>query len=205
LDELQGIVGSVSRETFERLEIFEESFRRTASGLNLVARSTLDAFWRRHVLDSAQIIPLSKNAQRFADIGSGGGFPGAVLAILLWERGARVDLIESSQKKARFLENALREAGIEPRVHPARVEAIADKIDMPDIVTARAVAALPALLRLAEPWLSKGAVALFHKGRDYAREVRESRDEWEFDLLENQSAIESDSRILRISNLRRVR
>src|SRR5690606_12459563 len=135
-------------------------------------------------------------ALRWLDLGSGGGFPGAVMAILLRDRaGSTIDLVESNNKKAAFLQAVLAEAGAPARVHVSRIEDAPQVVDNPEIVTARALAPLPKLLSLSERWLASGAVALFHKGRDYASEVAESRNVFDFDLVEHRSRIDSESRI----------
>ena len=201
--ELEAIAGPVSRETFERLIRFESQFLKWAPRINLAAASTLPQLWSRHILDSAQLMRLAPDALRWLDIGSGGGFPGAVIAILLRDRpGASVDLVESNSKKAAFLKTVLGELQAPARVHVARIEAFRDDSRF-DVVTARALAALPALLGLAERWLVAGATGLFHKGRDYRREVEESGDGWRFDLVEHASAVDREGVILEISGLRR--
>ncbi len=204
-NELIRVAGPVSRETFERLEAFEAVFRRWASRINLVAPSTLNDVWERHILDSAQLFPLAENARRWADIGSGGGFPGAVLAILLEERpNSSIVLIESNGKKSAFLRNALAELAPRARIVPQRAEVVIANDEAPAIITARAVASLADLLSLTEPWLMAGARALFHKGRDYRAEVKLAGDTWNLDLVEHESAIDTQSVILDIRQIRRA-
>lgn len=209
LEELQRIAGTVSRETLERLTVFEAEFRKWSSRINLAAPSTLPELWRRHILDSAQLFALKPEAKIWLDLGSGGGFPGAVLAILLGERpGGRIDLVESNNKKAAFLRTVLGGLGAPAAVHVGRIEDAFARTSSPQIVTARALAPLPRLLDLAAPWLSTapgaGATALFHKGREYVRELAESTDAWRFDLVEHTSKIDPTGRILEISGLSRV-
>lgn len=202
--ELQEIAGAVSRETFDCLVEFESEFRKWSARINLAAPSTLDSLWRRHILDSAQIAKLEPDALKWLDLGSGGGFPGAVLAILMKDRaGAHIDLVESNNKKAAFLRSTLGSFRAPARVHVARIEDAAVLVNQPEIVTARALAPLSKLLGLAEPWLTRGAKAQFHKGRDYAAEVAESVNQWRFDLIEHESRIDRTSRILEISGLTR--
>lgn len=202
LDEIRDVAGMVSRETLTRLEAFETEFRRWSVRINLAAPSTLDVLWQRHILDSAQLAGLKPAALTWLDLGSGGGFPGAVLAILMRERpGARVELVESNNKKAAFLKTVLAGLGAPATVHVCRIEDSVSRVDRPQIVTARALAPLPKLLGLASPWLETGSTGLFHKGRDYRAEVAESRDGWRFDLIEHRSRIDPDSRVLEISGL----
>lgn len=202
---LKTIVPGVSRETTERLIAFEELFRKWSSAINLASPSTLADLWSRHILDSSQIFPLAPDAKHWLDLGSGGGFPGIVTACFLKDvPGASIDLIESAGKKAAFLRTAAGHLSVPARINSARIEAMWDKIDVPDVVTARALASLNDLFNLAEPWLTNGSKALFQKGRDYQREIDESRVGWRFDLVQHDSAIDKASVILEISNLRRV-
>lgn len=202
---LQDAAGPVSRETYERLTAFESVFLRWAKRINLAASSTLNALWERHILDSAQLLRLAPQAKFWLDLGSGGGFPGAVLAILLAaDPNAQVHLVESNRKKATFLVAALNEVGARPRVHARRIEDCYELIGTPEIVTARALAPLPLLLELTEPWLARGARCLFHKGRDYQRELEESGNAWRFDLVEHEDKIDAAGIILEIRNLQRL-
>ena len=203
-DEFRFVSGSVSRETFDGLVAFEVVFRRWAARINLVAPSTLPDLWARHILDSAQLARIKPASLRWVDIGSGGGFPGAVIALLLKERqGGSIDLVESNRKKAAFLQTSMAQFEAPARVHARRIEDMYATVRKPEIVTARALASLSALLGLAEPWLSEGATGLFHKGREYPSEIRESADVWKYDLVEHTSLIDPDSVILEVSNLAR--
>lgn len=202
-EDLCAVAGPVSRETFERLREYEDTFLKWAGRINLVAPSTLPEVWSRHILDSAQLALLAPEARNWLDLGSGGGFPGAVMAVLLQDRpGARIDLVESNRKKAGFLQAALGQYRENVRVHARRIEDAYDVVRQPEIVTARALAPLPLLLELAAPWMTAGATAMFHKGRDYRAEVQESRDAWNLDLVEHESRIDAESVILEIRNLR---
>ena len=202
--ELQRVAGPVSRETFEGLQAFQALVRKWNKRINLVAGSTEDELWQRHILDSAQLAPMAPGARRWVDLGSGGGFPGLVMAILLRERGGMIDLVESNRKKSAFLQVAIGSFDLPARVIARRIDASHDLVSRPDIVTARALAPLGALLDLAAPWLQEGARALFHKGRDYAREVEESTHRWRFDLVEHRSLVDAEGVVLDICNLRRA-
>jgi 16S rRNA (guanine527-N7)-methyltransferase len=202
---LDRIVENVSRETFLMLKDFVDRFQRWNRVTNLVAHSTVSDVWTRHVLDSAQLVATAPGKLVWADIGSGGGFPGLITAILLRHvPGARVHLVESNRKKTSFLQMIIGEYGLPARVHPKRIEHSYDEVGAVEAVSSRALAALPVLLKLSAPWLKCGAVGYFHKGRDYQREVKESALSWRFDLLEHPSAIESQSVVLEIRNLARV-
>lgn len=204
LEQIRDVAGTVSRETLTKLELFEAEFRRWSGRINLAAPSTLESLWERHILDSAQLAAIKPESRRWLDLGSGGGFPGAIMAILLAERdGATIDLVESNNKKAAFLRTILGSLNAPATVHICRIEDAAGRLDMPEIVTARALAPLPRLLELTAPWLEADATGLFHKGRDYAAEVAESRDAWRFDLVEHRSKIDPASRVLEISGLTR--
>ncbi|MCY6383176.1 16S rRNA (guanine(527)-N(7))-methyltransferase RsmG [Hoeflea prorocentri] len=190
----------VSRETLRRLEVFVGLFEKWSRSINLAAPSTLPHIWERHILDSAQIFALNPGPKAWLDIGSGGGFPGIVTAVLLCEQGAgHVDLVESNQKKAAFLRRALAETGGRGAVHAIRIEQAQKTLSGFDAVSARAVADLDMVLGYCSSWLEEGATAYFHKGRDYRREIDKARRSWSFDLVEHTSIVDADSVILQIS------
>lgn len=198
---LQAVAGVVSRETFEALSHFEAQFLKWNQRINLAASSTLSDVWSRHILDSAQLAALAPGATKWLDLGSGGGFPGLVLAFLMRDRSGRIDLVESNRKKAAFLQAMIGEFDLPARVIARRIEEAPAFVDQPQFVTARALAALPLLLELASPWLLAGATALFHKGRDYRAEVEESSQRWSFDLVEHRSSVDPEGVVLEISGL----
>ena len=202
LQQLEAVAGAVSRETFEALLGFEAIFLKWATQINLTSPSQLPKLWDRHILDSAQLLRLAPAASQWVDFGSGGGFPGAILAILLSDRpGSRVRLVESNRKKAAFLQSALAHVEI-AEILPRRIEDAVDAIGTAEIITARALAPLPQLLQWSEPWLTRGSRALFMKGREFGVEVQESRDRWDFDLVEHRSRTNRAGIVLEISNLR---
>jgi 16S rRNA (guanine527-N7)-methyltransferase len=193
---------TVSRETEARLTAFETEFLKWAARINLVAPSTLKDIRQRHIADSAQILDLAPDAKKIVDLGSGGGFPGLVLAVLLAETpDAHVHLVESNGKKSAFLRHVIRTLSLSATVHNHRIEDVISGLPMPDIVTARALAPLPLLLRLALPKMSKNVPAFFHKGRDHAQEIAAARGAFNFDLLMHQSRVDDDSVILEIRNV----
>lgn len=196
-------IGPVSRETIARLAIFVELVRRWQPIQNLVAPSTLNAIWRRHVADSAQVHFAFPNARRWIDLGSGAGFPGLVTAILLAEGpGAMVHLVESNQRKAAFLRAVIRETGCPATVHDTRIgEIIADWSSPIDAVSARALAPLSALCGFAEPFVARGAVAIFHKGKNFRQEIEEASHEWAMNLIEKESLVDPDSRLLILTEI----
>jgi 16S rRNA (guanine527-N7)-methyltransferase len=164
----------VSRETLERLSVYLGLLRRWQPAINLVGPATLADPWRRHFLDCAQLAAHVPGAARSCiDVGSGGGFPGMVLALL---GVAGVHLIESDRRKAQFLREVARATGAVVTVHAERIERL--RPWPADVVTARALAPLPRLLELVEPFVSADTVCLFLKGGSVARELTEARISW---------------------------
>lgn len=195
----------VSRETLERLEAYADLLRRWTVRINLVSKSTLDALWERHFTDSAQLLPLGPDsAQRWTDLGSGGGFPGLVIAILAAETrpDLRVTLIESDRRKAEFLRTVARETGISTEVIAGRAEEVPGTAA--DVVSARALAPLKSLLPLAERHLAPGGVALLPKGAGYRQELDEALETWAFDCDNIPSRTEPGAVILKVGDIRRV-
>ena len=142
---LNGI--DVSRETEARLDRFVSHFEKWAKAINLVAPSTRQQIWDRHIADSAQLFQLAPEPRTWIDLGSGGGFPGIVTAIFLAEAGEGwVHLIESNNKKASFLRTAIRETGARASVHAIRAETAPAEIEHPQLMSARALASLDQLL-----------------------------------------------------------
>src|SRR4029077_13939319 len=136
---LQEAAGPVSRETFDRLLEFEAVFQKWNRRINLAAQSTLDDVWRRHILDSAQLARIAPAATRWVDLGSGGGFPGLVLAFLLAESdGATIDLVESNRKKAAFLQAVVGQFNLPARIIARRIDDSYLIVSAPQIVPARA-------------------------------------------------------------------
>jgi 16S rRNA (guanine527-N7)-methyltransferase len=170
----------VSRETAERLDRFVELFLRWQRAVQLVANSTLPKLWTRHIADSLQLLDLAKDAKVWADLGAGGGFPGAVLALALKEKqGARVHLIESDQRKAAFLREAVRLLDLPAKIHATRIESVGPgTLPGLEIVTARALAPMPELLEIAHPLLRTGAKGLFMKGANVENELTEATKSW---------------------------
>jgi 16S rRNA (guanine527-N7)-methyltransferase len=170
----------VSRETEARLDRYVGLLLEWQAKTNLVAPSTLPTLWTRHIADSLQLLTLAPSARTWADLGSGGGFPGVVLACLLAETpDATVHLVERNAKKAAFLREALRVSNAPGRVHLADIGDSVDRmVGRVDCVTARAVAPLHQLIGFAEPLVSLGAKALFLKGQDVEAELTEATKYW---------------------------
>lgn len=173
----------VSRETEARLDRYIALLLAWQSKTNLVAPSTLPHLWTRHVADSLQLLSLAPSAKIWMDLGSGGGFPGVVLACALVETpGATVHLVERIAKKAAFLREAIRVTGASGAVHLAEIGNTVDRFAGPiDCVTARAVAPLHQLIGFAEPLVRRGAKALFLKGQDVEAELTEATRYWKIE------------------------
>ena len=155
----------VSHETSVRLDQFVDLFLRWQRAVQLVSASTLPRLWTRHIADSLQIAALAPDAKVWLDLGTGGGFPGLIVAIAVAERaGAIVHLVESNTRKAAFLREAARVTRAPAKIHAERIESAAKRIGQVDVVTARALAPLQQIIELSEPWLAEGAMRDFPEG-----------------------------------------
>jgi 16S rRNA (guanine527-N7)-methyltransferase len=194
---------NVSRETIERLERHVELIREWQKRVNLISERDLADIWRRHVWDSAQLAGLvPERAKRIADLGSGAGFPGLVLAILLIGRAdVTVHLVESNARKAAFLREAVRITGARAVIHDARGEDLAPL--GADLVLARALAPLPELLDLFDRHRSPGGIALFPKGKRLAVELTAGARSWSFEFEALPSQTDPGGQILRIHSAQR--
>lgn len=203
-----GSAFGVSRETVDALEGYVALLKQWQSTINLVAPGTLDDIWHRHIADSAQLLDLAPPAARtWLDLGSGAGFPGLVLAILLHMRpGARVTLVESDARKAAFLREAARRSAAPVDILCMRIENLAtqSRFGPVDVVTARALAPLPRLLELASPVFAPETVALFLKGRDVEAELGKAHLEWTFDGRLVPSRTDPEGRIVVVRRLEKV-
>ena len=185
------------------LEAFRTLLEDWNGRMNLVGPSALGEFWLRHAYDSAQILAIEPEALTWADLGSGAGFPGIVLAILLKGRpGAHVHLIESQAKRGRFLSHVVEQLALPATVHNARAESLTLKVE---VVTARACAPLVRLLGYAWPYLRTGARAVFLKGQDVDAEVQEATRYWKFEAQLRQSLTHPQGRIVQVKRAYRVK
>lgn len=199
------VAGSVSRETLRRLDLLVDLLAKWQRTINLVAPASLPHIWQRHVADSLQLAALApKAAARWVDLGSGGGFPGLVVAAALAERpGADIHLVESDTRKAAFLREVIRLADLPAAVHAQRIEAVAPGLAAGShVVSARALAPLPKLLDLAAPFLAAGALGLFLKGKDATRELTEAGKGWTLDAELAPSRTDPDGRIVVVRSAR---
>ncbi|MEM6481232.1 MAG: 16S rRNA (guanine(527)-N(7))-methyltransferase RsmG [Pseudomonadota bacterium] len=193
---------NVSRETIERLLLYQRLVEKWNPRINLVSRETLGDIWQRHFVDSAQLFQNVKNRTfHWVDLGSGAGFPGLVIAILAHETGvpARVTLVESDARKAVFLKTVLRETGVKARVIRDRIENI-DPLGA-DVLSARALAELTILLGYAAQHLSTDGLALFPKGKNWRKEVEDAQSKWCFECEIDRSSTNPNSVILRVKGV----
>ena len=200
---------AVSRETAGRLKVYADLLVKWQKTINLVAPSTLSEVWQRHIADSAQIFELAPvGAMRWADLGSGAGFPGLVLAILLADRtGVRLSLVESDSRKCAFLAEVVRKTGIAQRIAVeivnARIETAATqaRLGPVDVITARALAPLERLCELSVGLFGPGTVALFLKGREALAEVEAAAKSWQFEFESCVSLTDPSAQVIRIRGL----
>ena len=202
----------VSRETIERLEVYAALLAKWQKTINLVAPSTVPDVWHRHFADSAQLLALAPaGASKWLDLGSGGGFPGLVIGIMLAERpGSRLTLIESDARKCAFLREVVRQTGLATHV---AVDIVTDRIELGanttsvgavDVVSARALAPLDRLLGWCQPFFGPESVGLLPKGREIQAELAEARKNWRFQAELVASRTQEDGRIVVLRELKRA-
>ena len=192
----------VSRETLDRLKIHVDFLRDWSARHNLVSQRSLDDVWRRHVWDSAQLTAfVPQNATKIADLGSGAGFPGLVLAALLRER-VSVTLYEATRKKADFLQVAAKAMDLEVEIRNVRIEDVPNRPF--DVVVARALAPLGGLLDYSQRFCTPRTVCLFLKGQSVAAELTEARKSWRMKVSQHQSMTHPSGVILEIRELGHV-
>lgn len=195
----------VSRETIRLLERLEALLKKWNPAINLVSPRTLAEIWTRHFLDSAQILQsVAQAPQHWADLGSGGGFPGLVVGVLAKEQfpDMQLTLVESDKRKAAFLLNAVRDLGLSAVVADRRIESL-DPLKA-DVLSARALAPLETLLSYAERHLSPTGIALFPKGNRWREEVAQAQQTWSFEVEPKPSATDPESVVLKIKGLHRA-
>ena len=183
-----------------KLEVYADRLVTWNARIGLVGRDTVSALWQRHILDCAQIFPLIEHPERpLLDFGSGAGLPGIVLAVL---GAADVHLVESNQRKAVFLREAARAAGVRVTVHAARIEAL--RGFPAGTVTARALAPVAQLLDYTQAFLATGTQCLFLKGARVEDELTEARKSWRMSVDRYPSVSDPAGVILRIREIRRA-
>lgn len=202
---MNNLLEDVSRETMERLRAYESLVCKWTPKINLVSRDSVKSLWDRHILDSVQVYEAApKGFEHWVDLGSGGGFPGVIVAILALDepRAGRVTLVESDARKCVFLRTALRETGAEATVLQGRIEELPSL--EADVLSARALAGLSTLMSFTEKHMLTGGTALFPKGVKWREEVAEAKTIWNFDVDVVTSVLEADAAILSISGVTRV-
>lgn len=189
----------VSYETFERLKLYNDLLLKWQDKINLVGKDTLNDVWRRHFLDSLQLINFISDKQKtIVDLGSGAGFPGMVLAICGYEN---VHLIESDSRKVAFLREVARITDTKISIHNCRIEN--NPIIKIDIFVSRALAPLEKLFKLIEKSVSHGTICFFHKGKNYSIENESALLNYQYDITVTQSVADLHGVVLRISNIRK--
>ncbi|GFE49353.1 ribosomal RNA small subunit methyltransferase G [Roseobacter cerasinus] len=195
---------NVSRETLDRLTTYHDLIQKWSPKINLVSKSSILDLWNRHISDSTQVYRLSPHVNHWVDMGSGGGLPGLVVAILAKEDHpeTQVTLIESDARKSVFLRTVIRELDLNAVVSTARIEELEPQ--QADVLSARALADLSRLLSFAERHLSQDGTALFYKGETWPKEVQTARESWSFDLVAHTSKTHEKGAILEVRDIQRV-
>lgn len=188
---------SVSRETFEKLEIYARELVAWNTKINLVGPDTVQNLWERHILDALQLLTFLKSAKKIVDLGSGAGLPGLVIAIA---SDFNVSLVESDQKKVAFLRHIKGLLGLDVSIQAVRIENVTAKFD---VITARALAPLDTLLSYAEPLLEAGGRCVFLKGESYENEVEEAEKKWHFNISVYPSLTHKSGAIIELSEVKR--
>ena len=192
----------VSRETMDRLKIYASLLRKWNPAINLVSKSTLENLWTRHFEDSLQIFDLASSpVDHWVDLGSGGGFPGIIVALFAEEKGfpARVTLVESDARKCVFLRSVLRETQVTAQVINDRVENLSPL--NANVVSARALADLSTLFDLAHPHLLSGGYMVFPKGERWEQELETAQTKWKFEYQVAKSKTNDGSVIISVSGV----
>ena len=194
----------VSRETYEKLVAFQGLIEKWTAKINLVSKSSIPDIWDRHIVDSVQVFANAPTGSHWVDLGSGGGLPGLVVAILTRDlpNPHRITLVESDQRKATFLRTANRELGLDAVVLSERIEML-DPLNA-DILSARALADLSDLLEHASHHLAETGTALFPKGAQWQKEVQEACKTWSFSCEAITSRTNPQAAILKIKDIQRV-
>ncbi|MGB3246659.1 MAG: 16S rRNA (guanine(527)-N(7))-methyltransferase RsmG [Sulfitobacter sp.] len=195
---------NVSRETSDMLSAYVDLVKKWTPKINLISKGSIEDIWSRHINDSAQIFELAPRSGHWVDLGSGGGFPGIVVSILSKSSGAAhtFTLVESDQRKCAFLRTAARELGLDIAIKAERVESL-DPLDA-DILTARALAELPVLLRFAERHLSSNGIAIFPKGATWQKEHSAAQAVWSYRCEAVTSTTNAAAAVLKIQEITRV-
>ena len=194
---------NASRETTDRFKLYLNLLRKWSPKINLVSKASLADAGKRHFSDSLQLVELCPlRPAHWVDLGSGAGFPGAVVAIALARTHTRVTLVESDQRKAAFLRTVSRETNVPFDVVANRIESL-DPLDA-DVLSARALAPVDVLLEFTNRHMKKNGTAFFPKGETWANEVAHAEKQWRFSLEVHKSKTNANAAILQIGDLSRV-
>jgi 16S rRNA (guanine527-N7)-methyltransferase len=201
IEVIKAAIGAdVPRETYQRLSAYADLLASENGRQNLIARSTVDELWQRHIADSAQLIRFAPRPDSsWLDIGSGAGLPGLVIAIL---SEGPMALVEPRKLRADFLWRATDKLGLAGRVtvHAAKVERITGKFD---IITARAVASADSLLRISQHLSTDKSIWVFPKGKSAQSELDEARRTWQGAFRLEPSVTSGEAAILVAAGVRR--
>ena len=194
----------VSRETLDKLQHFSQLVEKWTAKINLISKPSVPEMWERHILDSLQIYSHAPNAGHWVDLGSGGGFPAIVVALMSQkeERATKFTLVESDQRKCAFLRTAMRDLERNAKVANARIEAI-DPLEA-DVLSARALSDLTSLLGFADRHLSPSGTALFPKGENWRAEDTAAKETWAYTCDAIQSQTNPSAAILKIKEIKHV-
>lgn len=195
---------NVSRETIDLLRVYEALVRKWNPRINLVSKSNLETLWERHIVDSLQVVRCAELPKTWVDLGSGGGFPGLVAAIVAKTENpeCHVTLVESDQRKGAFLRTVIRECGLSATVISDRIEKVEPL--SAQVLSARALADLNLLLEFAEQHLGADGICLFPKGATWKKEVESAREKWSFDVDTITSSTNPEAVILKVRGVARV-
>ena len=187
----------VSRETFDKLEAYAALLIEESRRQNLISASTVHQLWERHILDSAQLARFEPCAgASWADIGSGAGLPGIVIACLV---EGPVTLIEPRRLRAEFLHKVCESLRINASVFPGKAERAEGKYEA---ITARAVAPLTQLLKISAHLSTRKSLWVLPKGRSATEELAEAQRAWQGEFHVEQSVTDADSNIVVVTGVR---
>lgn len=205
IDSLQGF--PVSRETIEKLMVYEQLLKKWQKSINLISDSTIDNIWGRHFLDSAQLVKyIPQSNCRIVDFGSGAGFPILVYATLLQNAKnsgkQEFHLIESDSRKCAFMREVIRSINLNINIHNSRIEQIS--LGFFDFITARALTSLDGLLTYARPFITKNSTCIFLKGETLAEEMTVFNRKWEAQIEEYPSLSDETGKIVILKNIKEM-
>ena len=188
---------NVSRETFQKLEIYADLLSEWQSKINLISKDSLKHVWHRHFLDSAQIFSiLPKKATSYLDIGTGAGFPGLVLSIMGMKNA---ELVEKNKKKCAFLHEVIRKTGASAKVHSCKIENL--PVKEYDVILARALMSLDGLLYALSPFFGPDTLGVFPKGLKVNQELTAASKNWKMNFAIKQSITSPDGKIVLVKDL----